>query len=111
MGCTVLFEPPETGFPAGLLAPSSLVQVTRDTIYVSVVNVGTIDVVLYPTAVIGTLREVCLVDLPVGLSEVPSVNVQVVSCSVSTTSMTEQIDSVELGALTEEEQKQVRALH
>lgn len=46
-------------------------------------------------------------DLAVGLTEVPSVNVQVVSCSVFATSMTEQVDSVELGALTEEEQKQV----
>lgn len=110
MGSTVMFEPPETGLPAGLLAPSSFVQVTRGTVYVPVVNVGSIDVVLYPTTVIGTLREVYLVDLPVGLTEVPSVNVQVVSCSVSATSMTEQIDSAELGALTEEEQKQVRAL-
>lgn len=48
MGSTVLFKPPETDLPAGLLAPSSLVQLTRGTVHVLVVNVGTIDVVLYP---------------------------------------------------------------
>ncbi len=71
MGSTVLFEPPETSFPTSLLAFSSLVQETGGTVYVPVFNVGTIDVVLYPTTVIGTLREVYLVNLLVGLTEVP----------------------------------------
>ncbi len=37
-------------------------------------------------------------------------HVQVISCSVSATLMSEQINSVELGTLPAEEQKQVRAL-
>ncbi len=85
-------------------------QETGGTVYVPVFNVGTIDVVLYPTTVIGTLREVYLVNLLVGLTEVPPVHVQVISCSVSATLMSEQINSVELGTLPAEEQKQVRAL-
>ncbi|XP_056118703.1 uncharacterized protein LOC130096084 [Rhinichthys klamathensis goyatoka] len=107
---TVLFEPPEIGLPAGLLAFSSLVRVTGGTVYVPVVNVGTVDVVLYPTTIVGTLREVYLVDLPDGLTEVPIASTQAASCSVSATGIPEQIGSVELGALTAEEREQVRAL-
>lgn len=69
-GKTVLFEPTETGLPAGLLASPSLVQVRGGTVSVPVINVGTADVVLYPTTVVGTLREVYLVGLPNGLTEV-----------------------------------------
>lgn len=110
MSSTVLFEPPETGLPGGLLASSSLVRVAGGTVYVPVVNVGTIDEVLYPTTIIGTLREVYLVDLPVRLTEVPPVSIQAVSCRISATTLPEQIESVELGALTAEEREQVRAL-
>ncbi len=107
-GKTVLFEPPETGLPAGLLASPSLVQVTGGTVSVPVVNVGTVDVVLYLTTVIGRLREVYLVGLPAGLTVVPSVIAQVASSDAS--AISEQIESVDLEGLSVEEQEQVRAL-
>lgn len=53
---TVLFEPPEAGLPAGLLASPALVQVTRGTAYIPVVNVGVTEVVLYPRTSLGTLN-------------------------------------------------------
>ncbi|KAL1252191.1 hypothetical protein QQF64_019987 [Cirrhinus molitorella] len=46
----VLFEPPESGLPAGLLASSALVKVSRGTVYV--VNVGTIEVILRPATLV-----------------------------------------------------------
>lgn len=46
-GETVLFEPPETGLPAGLLASAALMQVTRSTVYVPVINVGKNNVMLF----------------------------------------------------------------
>lgn len=110
MGSTVLFEPPETGLPAGLLASPALVPVVGGTVYVPLVNVGTVDVVLYPTTVIGELREVYLTDLPVGVAEVPSVVAQVAAGGVSSTPVPDQIESVDLGGLLVEEQLQVKAL-
>lgn len=107
-GKTMLFEPFENGLPAGLFASPSLMQVNGGTVLVHVVNVGTVDVVLYPTTVIGKFREVYLVGLPIGLTEVSSVTTQVASCGVSTAS--EQIKSVNLGGLSVEKQEQVRAL-
>lgn len=107
-GKTVLFEPTETGLPAGLLASPSLVQVSGGTVSVPVVNVGTVDVVLYPTTVIGTLREVYFVGLPNGLTEVSTMTAQVASCDAS--DMLGQIASLEFGGLSVEEQNQVRAL-
>lgn len=74
------------------------------------VNVGTVDVVLYPTTVIGELREVYLTDLPVGVAEVPSVVAQVAAGGVSSTPVPDQIESVDLGGLLVEEQLQVKAL-
>lgn len=47
-GRTVLFEPPDSGLPAGLLATPAIVQVRRGTVYVPVVNVSFTEVVLYP---------------------------------------------------------------
>lgn len=107
-GKLVLFEPLETGLPAGLLASPSLVQVNGGTVSVPVVNVGSVDVVLYPTTVIGKLREVYLVGQPNGLTEVSLVTAQVASCDISVVS--EQIELVDLGGLSCEEQEQVRAL-
>lgn len=99
MGSTVLFEPPETGLPAGLLASPALVPVVRGTVYVPLVNVGTADVVLYPTTVIGELREVYLTDLPVGVAEVPSMVAQVAAGGVPGTPVLDQIESVDLGGV------------
>ncbi|XP_059360625.1 uncharacterized protein LOC132098573 [Carassius carassius] len=107
-GKAVLFEPLETGLPAGLLASPSLVQVNGGTVLVPIVNVGTIDVVLYPTTVIGKLGEVHLVGLPSGLTEVSSVTARVASCDASV--ILESLDSVDLGGLSVEEQEQVRVL-
>ncbi|KAI2645974.1 Retrovirus-related Pol polyprotein from transposon opus [Labeo rohita] len=49
----VLFEPPESGLPAGLLASPAVVQVNKGTAYVPVVNVDVTDVMLYPCSMIG----------------------------------------------------------
>ncbi len=68
-GGTVLFEPPESGVPAGLLPSPALVRVNRGTVYVSVVNVGTVEVMLHPTMVVGNLKEIYIVSLPAGVSE------------------------------------------
>lgn len=38
---TLLFEPLDSGLPAGLLASPSAVRVVRGTAYIPVVNVGT----------------------------------------------------------------------
>lgn len=46
-----LFEPLESGLPVGLLASPALVQVSRGTVYVPVVNVGTNDALFYPRRV------------------------------------------------------------
>lgn len=66
---TVFFEPPESGLPAGLLASPALVQVTRGTVYLPVVNVGTTGL-LYANTILGTLDKVCVVSLSSGISEV-----------------------------------------
>lgn len=47
-GQVLLFEPPESGLPVGLLASPCLIQAVHGTVYVPVLNVGTTDVVLYP---------------------------------------------------------------
>lgn len=108
---TVLFEPPESGLPAGLLASPVLVQVTRGTVYLPVVNVGTTDVFLYANTVLGTLNHVCVVSLPSGVSEVRSVAATVGSpdCEVIS-GVKEQIDALDLSVLSEAEQGQVRDL-
>ncbi|KAI2653682.1 Retrovirus-related Pol polyprotein [Labeo rohita] len=81
-GGTVFFEPLESGLPAGLLASPALVPVSRGTVYIPVVNVGMIDVVLYPNTLLGTLHGVYV----------------------------DQIESVDLSALGMEEQGEVRTL-
>lgn len=101
---TVLFEPLDSGLPAGLLASPSLVPVDRGTAYVPVVNVGTVDVVLYASTVIGTVNQVYVVSLPPEVTEV-----QVVSARVSTQAVQvspavqEQIRSIDLSVLSVEE--------
>lgn len=101
----VLFEPLSTGLPAGLLA---LVQVSRSTAYIPIVNVGTQDVVLYPRPVLGTLCNVHLVSSPTSLVE-KELAATVSSQSV-TSSVQDKINALDLTALTEEEQVQVRSL-
>ncbi|CAM4713469.1 unnamed protein product [Leuciscus chuanchicus] len=110
-GSTVLFEPPESGLPAGLLASPALVRVTHGTVWVPIVNVGTVDVVLYPTTVIGSLREAYVISLPTGVVEVDPVVATVQSLSLETASpLAQQIESVDWSVLSKEEQVQVRTL-
>lgn len=110
-GPTVLFEPSESGLPAGLLASPALVRVTRGTVWVPIVNVGTVDVVLYPTTVIGSLREAYVISLPTGVVEVDPVVATVQSLSLETASpLVQQIESLDWPVLSKEEQVQVRAL-
>lgn len=73
-GHPVLFEPPGTGLPARLLASPSLIAVTRVTVYILVVNVGSEDVVLYPHMVIGTLNTISVVILPAEVKEIRTVS-------------------------------------
>ncbi|XP_026064099.1 uncharacterized protein LOC113047063 [Carassius auratus] len=107
----VLFEPPESGLPAGLLASPALVQVIRGTAYLPMVNVGTADVMLHSKTVLGVLNSVCMVSLPAGVTEVKSVVATVGSQALAATAtVQEQIETVDLSVLPEVEQGQVRAL-
>ncbi|KAL0198417.1 hypothetical protein M9458_006957, partial [Cirrhinus mrigala] len=110
-GGTVLFEPLESGLPAGLLVSPALVPVSRGTVYIPVVNVGMIDVVLYPNTLLGTLHGVYVVSLPPGVTEVMDAVATVGSqgCVVGP-SLQDQIESVDLSALGMEEQGEVRTL-
>lgn len=75
----VLFEPLESGLPAGLLASRALVQVDRGTAYVPVVNVGMTDVVVYASTVVGT---VYVVSLPLEVTEVQEISTRAVISGV-----------------------------
>ncbi|KAL7831377.1 hypothetical protein SRHO_G00308800 [Serrasalmus rhombeus] len=108
-GGSVLFEPPETGLPAGLLASPALVKVTRGTGYIPVVNVGTSDVLLYPRTNLGTLCSAFVVSLPLGVTEVDAVTATVASQAV-VNPLYDQVEVVDLSSLSEGEQAQVRAL-
>lgn len=108
---TVLFEPPDAGLPAGLLASPALVQVTRGTVYIPVVNVGTTEIILYPRTSLGTLSGVFVISLPEGITEVRSLTATVGSHSSLVPSIVEdQIDAIDLSVLAGEEQSRVRAL-
>lgn len=52
-GSVALFEPLDSGLPGGLLASPALVQVSRGTVYIPVVNIGTTDVLLYARTQLG----------------------------------------------------------
>ena len=108
-GRVVLFEPPETGLPAGLLASHCLVRVVRGTVYVPVVNVGTTAVLLYPRTGLGTLGSADVVSLPAGVTEVGS-PVATVSAQAAAPSVPDRIASLDLSALTELEQADVKSL-
>lgn len=108
-GNPVLFEPPDSGLPAGLIVSPALVQVVRGTAYIPVVNVGFTDVLLYPHTVVGSLQEVCLVSLPPGIQETPAQLATVASQSVSPT-VQEQIRDVDLSSVPTEAQSKVRSL-
>ncbi|KAI5620525.1 hypothetical protein C0J50_19992 [Silurus asotus] len=108
---TVLFEPLESGLPAGLLASPALVLSVRGTVYIPVVNVGLLDVVLYPNTLLGTLHGVFVVSLPPGVTEVKGTiaTVGAQECGLEP-SLQQRIDTVDLSALEIKEQDRVRTL-
>lgn len=108
-GQGVLFEPPESGLPAGLLASPCLVQVVRGTVYVPVVNVGTTEVLLYPRTSLGILGVAQVVSLPAGVTEVEPTLVTISSLA-AVPSISDRIESLDLSALPDQEQTSVRSL-
>lgn len=105
----VLFEPPDTGLPAGLLASLALVRVNHGTSYIPVVNVSTSDALLYPCTNLGTVSCVQVISVPARVTEVNSMTVSLVSQAVNDP-VQDQIGAIDLSALSDEEQGQVRAL-
>lgn len=108
-GCTVLFEPLDSGLPAGLLASPSLVRVIGGTAYIPIVNVGSTNVSLYPRTIVGTLSEVSVVSLPKGVTEV-SPGVATMSSQSASTTVHDQIQSMCFPHLSVEEQEKARSL-
>lgn len=106
---SVLFEPPESGLPAGLLASPCLLKVVHGTVCVPVVNVGEAEVLLYPRTSLGVLNAAQVVSLPAGVTELGSA-VATVSSQVATPTVLDRIGSLDSSALTEQEQTSVRSL-
>lgn len=107
-GTTVLFEPLQSGLPAGFLASPALVQVVRGTAYVPIVNVGDHDVLLYPRTHLGTLDSGNAVSLPAGVTEDSSM-AACVSSQIAA-SAPDPVAAVDLSPLPTEDQERVRAL-
>ncbi len=105
----VLFEPPDSGLPNGLLASPCLVRVVWGTAYIPVVNVGTADILLYPRTCLGALSRAQVVSLPTGVTEV-RLTTATVSSQVASSSTSGVAPQVDLSMLTEEEQVEVRSL-
>ncbi|XP_034081973.1 uncharacterized protein LOC117552526 [Gymnodraco acuticeps] len=108
-GQSALFEPPESGLPAGLLASPCLVQVVRGTAYVPVVNVGTTEVLLYPRTGLGVLSAAQVVSLPAGVTEVGS-SFAAVSSQTAAPSVHDRLDTLDMSSLTEQEKTGVKSL-
>ncbi|TWW67321.1 Retrovirus-related Pol polyprotein from transposon opus, partial [Takifugu flavidus] len=108
-GQSVLFEPPQSGLPAGLLASPCLLRVVRGTVWVPVVNVGEAGVLLYPRVRLGVVNAAQVVSLPAGITEVGLTTATLASQS-AVPSVLDRIGSWDLSALTELEQASVRSL-
>lgn len=108
-GTTVLFEPLDQGLPAGLLASPALVRVEGGTAYIPILNVGSSAILLYPRTVVGALSEVCVVSLPSGVEEVQPY-AATVAAQVLAPTLQDQIETVDLSALSTEEQNKARLL-
>ncbi|KAL6462446.1 hypothetical protein MHYP_G00288680 [Metynnis hypsauchen] len=108
-GRSALFEPPKAGLPAGLLASHCLVHIVKGTVHVPVVNVGTTDALLYPHTCLGSLSSVQVVSLPPGVTKVRSTTATV-SSQLAASSAQNGIEAVDLSALTDQEQKEVKSL-
>lgn len=109
-GSDVLLEPLSTGLPAGLLVSPALVQLPRGTVCIPIVNVGVNDAVLYPCTVIGTVSHSHVVSLPTGVTEGKGQVSATMLSQMVTTSVNEKISTVDLGALSEKDQCQVKSL-
>ncbi|XP_042072601.1 uncharacterized protein LOC106632647 [Haplochromis burtoni] len=108
-GQAVLFEPSESGLPVGLLASPCLVQVDKGVAYIPVTNVGTAEAVLHPRTRLGVISKATVVSLPAGVSEEHSFPVTVSSHTTSSPAQ-EMVDTIDLSALAESEQHEVRLL-
>lgn len=108
-GTSVLFEPPESGLPAGLLASPALVQVVQGTAYIPIVNVGSTSVLLYPRTVAGTLNEVRVVSMPAGVIEMPT-SVATTASQIASEVLPDPIEAIDLSALSVGDQIKVRSL-
>lgn len=108
-GQTILFEPAKVGLPGGLLASTCLVQTTKGTAYIPVTNVSTNDILLYPQTGLGIVSGAQVVSLPVGVTEVIPTEVSV-SSQAAAEAGPGVIDAVDLSALTEKEQMEVRVV-
>ena len=108
-GTRVLFEPSESGLPAGLLASHALVRVVRGTAYIPIVNVGSTSVLLYPRTVVGTLDEVRVVSLPAGVTETPT-DVATVASQATSEVVPDRIGALDLSALPTEDRGKVQSL-
>jgi len=93
---------------AGLLAPS-VVRIVRGTAYIPIVNVSSVEVVLYPRTVLGTLEKVNVFSLPAGITDIPS-TVATVASHTAVPTVTNQIEGLDLSSLSPGEQDQVRSL-
>lgn len=105
-GSAALFEPLDSGLPGGLLASPALVRVSRGTVYIPVVNIGTTDVLLYAHTQLGYLRSVDVVSLPKGIAELRAIEV----AGSSPSSVLSQIDALDLSNLSSEDVQQFRTL-
>ena len=106
---SVLFEPSESGLPAGLLASPALVRVVRGTAYIPIVNVGSTSVLLYPRTVVGTLDEVRVVSMPAGVTETPT-SVATMASQAASEVLPDQFGAMDLSALPAGDQSKVRSL-
>ncbi|KAL4007870.1 hypothetical protein ACER0C_001722 [Sarotherodon galilaeus] len=108
-GQSVLFEPPESRLPVGLLASPCLVQVDKGVAYIPVTNVGTAEAVLHPRTHLGVISQATVVSLPAGVSEEHSFPITVSSHTTSSPAQ-DMVDAIDLSALIESEQHEVRLL-
>ena len=104
-----LFEPPESGLPAGLLVSTCLIQVVWGKVYVPVVNVGMTEDLLYPRTLLGFLNAAQDVTLPADSTEERSTLATVSSHAVAA-SVPDRVELLDLSELTEHEQASINWL-
>ncbi|XP_048842280.1 uncharacterized protein LOC125715081 [Brienomyrus brachyistius] len=75
-----------------------ILVVLRGTVYISVINVGATDVLLYPRTFLGTLGAVSVVSLPAGVTEVPP-GVPTTAFQAATTATMDPVEALDLSSL------------